>query len=158
MPTLGEAIPTEQSINTSLPANPIFDGMSFDALAAAVINWKRPLADLGSPSRSPASHCSPILAANGWALLPPISSEQVEDIRQYLADKPVVLRDHKVMPLSRVPPDCTIADYPLKTVLGSPHFFEIANAPINIETATTISRLPADHFDSRDPVVTARRP
>jgi hypothetical protein len=102
---------------------------------AAVINWKTP------PARRPslASDSSHILASiktNGWAFLPTISPEQVEDIKQYLADKPVVLRDRKVVPLSCVPPDCTVADYPLETVLGTPHFLEMANAPANIEIAT----------------------
>ena len=103
---------------------------------AAFINWRRPPATVRGPS---AVDCTPIVASiknNGWSLMPTISPEQIDDIRRYLADKPVVLRDRRVTPLNRVPTDCTGADYDLKTVLHSPHFFEIANARANLEVAS----------------------
>ena len=105
---------------------------------AAAINWKRRSGQQKKPGphMSDRSRVVASLKTDGWTFLPAISPKQVADIKQYLADKPVVLRDRKVMPLNQVPRDFTVADYPLETVLRSPHFFEIANAPANIDIAT----------------------
>src|SRR5262249_378821 len=102
---------------------------------ASIINWKKPPTSLKGVR--PSIDCSAIVASiktNGWSFLPPISPEQVDDIKQYLAGKPGFVAG-KYTPLDRLPSECTGANYPLDTVLKSPHFFEIANAPANLEIA-----------------------
>jgi hypothetical protein len=76
------------------------------------------------------------LDATGIALLPSLKPEQVTEINEYLSDKPLVLRNGQRSRRDLVPPETTIADYPLETVLHCPRVIEIANSPENIQIAS----------------------
>jgi hypothetical protein len=96
---------------------------------------KRMLADTRSHDAD-SSRILAVLKTDGIAIVPKISADRVTDIRQYLSDKDVVLRDGSRIQREHVPAACTIADYPLDTVLNCPHLLSFANSSLNIRIAT----------------------
>jgi hypothetical protein len=70
------------------------------------------------------------LIRDGLAALPElVPQEAVNDIRDYLEDKKVYLRDHREVRLSEVPSTAASADYSLRTVLSCPAIMTLINAP-----------------------------
>ena len=109
------------------------------ACIATGISWAHPKKRVLEDTQDEDAACREVMAsldADGIAILPKVSSEKTGDIRNYLSDKDVVLRNGKQCKLDQVPGECTIADYTLDTVLNCPHLLSLANAPLNIRIAT----------------------
>ncbi|HEX3486100.1 MAG TPA: hypothetical protein VHT51_13645 [Micropepsaceae bacterium] len=103
----------------------------------AAINMRHPpkTAAVSTKVQADSNELLRVLNRDGIALLPETNGQWVSDINAYLADKAVVLRNGERMHPQSVPSACTVADYPLETVLNCPHLLEIANSPLNVETA-----------------------
>ena len=106
---------------------------------ATGISLMHPRTEMLAQTRDQDAVSSRIIASlktDGIAILPKISPDSIAEIRRYLSDKDVVLRDGTKTQRERVPADCTIADYPLDTVLNCPHLLSFANSPLYIRVAT----------------------
>jgi hypothetical protein len=102
-------------------------------IAAGINLWlQRPaptLSDAGAQALERMAH-------DGYGLLPDmLSPHQLDDILDYLGDKPLLLRDGSLANLAVAQVQTTIADVPLETVLNCPHVLELANSSILIGLA-----------------------
>jgi hypothetical protein len=105
---------------------------------AAAINWRHPFNGGPGDATWGAPDCSAILqslATEGIAILPERLPDKVKEMNRFLSDKPVVLRSGERVRRELVPPGCTMADYPLETVLKCPHVLALANSNFLIRTA-----------------------
>lgn len=76
------------------------------------------------------------LQTTGYAFIPnQLADWQIDEMRQYLAKHPLVLRSGAVVPIDRVSEGTTIADYSLEAVLNCPHVLTLMNAPCLIGLA-----------------------
>jgi hypothetical protein len=106
---------------------------------AAAIKWRHPSNGGKGDAIWHAPECSAVLRSletEGIAILPERLPKQVEEMKRFLSDKLLVVRSGKRVHHERVPPGCTIADYPLETVLNCPHVLTVANFDFLIRTAT----------------------
>src|SRR5262249_37271509 len=105
---------------------------------AAAINWRHPFN--GGPGDAmwgalDGSAAWRSLAPEGIAILPERPPDQVKEMNRFLSDNPVVLPSGERVHRERVPRECTMADYPLETVLKCPHVLALANSDFLIRTA-----------------------
>jgi hypothetical protein len=106
---------------------------------ATAIKWRHPLNGGQGDSTWHAVERSAILRTldtEGIAVLPERLSVQVAEMSRFLSDRPLVLRSGERVDRQRVPSGCTMADYPLETVLNCPHVLALANSDFLIRTAT----------------------
>jgi len=106
---------------------------------AAAINWRHPFNGGPGDAMWGALDCSAVLrslATEGIAILPERPPDQVKEMNRFLSDNPVVvLPSGERVQHERVPRGCTVADYPLETVLNCPHVLALANSDFLIRTA-----------------------
>jgi hypothetical protein len=106
---------------------------------AAAINWRHPSNGRQGGATGLALDTSAVsrsLETDGIAILPERLAEHADEMNRFLSDKPVVLPSGDRVHHERVPPDCTLADYQLETVLKCPHVLPLANSDFLIRTAT----------------------
>ena len=109
------------------------------ASLATVIKWRHPLSGGQGDSTWHAGEPAAILRTldtEGIAVLPERLSVQVAEMNRFLSDRPLVLRSGEQVDRQCVPSGCTMADYPLETVLNCPHVLALANSDVLIRTAT----------------------
>ena len=93
------------------------------ASLATAIKWRHPLNGGQGDSTWHAVERSAILRtldAEGIAVLPERLSVQLAEMNRFLSDRPLVLHSGERVDRQRVPSGCTMADYPLETVLNCP--------------------------------------
>jgi hypothetical protein len=92
----------------------------------------------GRTDRKPDEHsqlsalCAEGIAALGQLLSP----QQCEDIRHYLADKPLTHRTHAAFSLAARPADIALANHALADLVACPHILALANSPALLALAT----------------------
>lgn len=110
------------------------------------------------PAEPRVAHAVAALERDGLArladLVPPA---EVATILAYFQDRKVIGPDGCAVVLSELPPGTAMAAYPLATVVRCPGLTEAVNAPENPGGCLALSRLQADHFESRRPLVVSAR-
>jgi hypothetical protein len=105
----------------------------------AAINWRHPVNGGQGDAIWLMRDCSATLRSletEGIVILPQRLPEYAREMNQFLSDKAVVLPSGERVLRERLTPGCSIADYPLDTVLNCPHVLALANSDFLIRTAT----------------------